>query len=65
MYAQYLTDKTVPLDAVQVTMGHNNPNTTFRDYAGIRPERVSGPVFEKLSNFEENEQKRRSAEENA
>jgi len=52
-YAQHLTDRGVPLDQVQVVMGHSNPNTTYRNYAGIRPERVSDLIFDKLTESEE------------
>lgn len=54
-YAQYLVDNEVPLDVVQVALGHSNPNTTYRNYAGVRPERVSGLVFEKLANTDKKE----------
>jgi site-specific recombinase XerD len=52
-YAQYLIDKKVPLDVVQVALGHSNPNTMFQNYVGIRPEKVSDLVFEKLAKNDE------------
>ncbi len=48
-YGRYLVDSGVTLDIVQVAMGHNGPNTTFRNYAGIRTEMVPSLVFDKLS----------------
>ena len=49
-YAQYLVDANVPLDVVQVALGHSNPNTTYRNYAGVRPEKVTGRIYEKIGN---------------
>lgn len=51
-YAQFLVDNEVPLDVVQVALGHLNPNTTYRNYAGVRTEKVSDRVFSKLINSE-------------
>jgi len=56
-YAQYLTDEGVPLDQTQVVMGHSNPNTTYRNYAGIRPERVTDLIFDRLAENAKNSQK--------
>ena len=51
-YAQYLVDADVTLDVVQVALGHSNPNTTYRNYAGVRPERVTSRIFEKIGKKE-------------
>ena len=47
-YGQYLVDSEVPFEVVQVALGHNNPTTTFQNYAGVRSERVPDMVFKKL-----------------
>jgi len=47
-YGQYLVDSEVRFEIVQVALGHNNPNTTFQNYAGVRSERVPDLVFKKL-----------------
>ena len=47
-YGQYLVDSEVKFEIVQVALGHNNPNTTFQNYAGVRSERVPDLVFKKL-----------------
>ena len=48
IYSQYLVDSEVRFEIVQVALGHNNPNTTFQNYAGVRSERVPDLVFKKL-----------------
>ena len=49
-FAQYLVDSEVDFSVVQRAMGHNNPNTAYKNYAGIRTERVPHMIFKKLSN---------------
>jgi len=49
-YAQFLVDSEVSLDVVQVALGHNNPDTTYKNYAGVRSERVPDLVFKQLLN---------------
>lgn len=56
-YGQYLVDSGVPLEVVQVAMGHNSPNTTFKNYAGVRPERVPDLVFKRLIENQREERK--------
>jgi len=49
-YAQFLVDAEVGFEVVQVALGHNNPDTTYKNYAGVRSERVPDLVFKQLLN---------------
>ena len=49
-YGQFLVDAEVGFEVVQVAMGHNNPNTTYRNYAGVKTESVPDRVFKQLLN---------------
>jgi len=49
-YGQFLVDCEVRFEVVQVALGHNNPDTTYRNYAGVRTERVPNLVFKQLLN---------------
>lgn len=43
-YGQTLVDRGVSLEEVQIAMGHANPNTTYKNYCGKRPERVVSDI---------------------
>jgi len=49
-YGQFLVDSEVPFECVQVALGHNDPKTTYKNYAGVRTERVPDLVFKRLLN---------------